>query len=671
MPADQQQQPALRITPGGFISAMAPHLIGDRGAAPFTTSPGTFEGFKNLVSLNGKVAWPILNGSTDAKPLSPRATFFLGGNTKGSGNNFDMVAALNPSWIFNVPYDTGTAEHLVNANGEISFDSTTGSNYGARVEPFTVAGTVTVTAGAASIVGAGTNFTAADLTGGYGLTAAQTSFRHPRVGDIIGIGTAPNIVWFRIQSITDATHMTIFPTPTAGNPAIGAGKTYTIVRSGYGSHSRMVILGSNGYYIGGNFTTSSGVLPGTIMGVSLAGGGQHYTGPKTVDTAGNPVADLNAVDLVYWKNYLLYGFAGGIGWSVAGAPTTFPFGVTDFPAGQISEFAANDEFVSFEFLGDQLIAFFENSVWMIQATGSVPEFQFYRLPEAIGIQNAAAVEPCGINSALVWGRPSCSGRGAAFYVSNRGIEALPGTLADEISEPIANGLDVVLGGGQNQPNPLFLSWDDGFDLLWIRKALGSAPSGLIYNPETKDWSSYELQNVTGQGICSITGGVQPYTRVNDRPRIMHLSYYEILDNSGTPGTNGGGTRFLTGGFELNVQGTGLVGWVWDTPVIPLGLSYPGFSFGGFLLDAMTTTSGTPVPITWTLYGGSSPYNMVQRDTGTIVWSTGPVRKATWTSTRDLIGQKDDEAFVQLRFGSTVWVALEGVVLLDSRFQVRR
>ena len=105
---------------------------------------------------------------------------------------------------------------------------------------------------------------------------------------------------------------------------------------------------------------------GTIQAVAFhVGGGanaKHYMSPQTVDGSGSPIApDIQADDLIYYKGFILYGAGSAIGWSAAGAPNVLPFKDTDFPAKNVSVIDPTSYFITFESLGDQLIAFFSNS----------------------------------------------------------------------------------------------------------------------------------------------------------------------------------------------------------------------------------------------------------------------------------------------------------------------
>lgn len=692
----------IRITPGGLQSAKPPHLIGAKGAAPFTAGsnvfpnpPGTtIDGFQNLIDLNGDVVWSLLNGSSDEKATNGVATLFLGGNTKGVGDNVDVVVQNLLSSLVDVPIETGVGNASVqklNANGEISTGAaggTDGTHYGSYGQVFTTAGTVTVTAASPIIVGAGTTWNVDVLTANYAVPAANLSRNTIEPGDIIAVGAAGSRVYFRIVAVVDATHLQVFPTPTAGNPAIGAGKAYSIIRTGYGSWSRVetIIVGTTdalyGYYAGnsGLQLAGGGHKPGTFEAVAIFNptavgpASEHYQCPKTVDSAGVTTGvDVQADDVIFYKGFMLYGAGSGISWTVANFPSAVPFGATDFPAKNIEIINRTGRFVTFERNGDQIIAIFEDNQYLVTATGAVPEFAFYKLPELLGIIHAARAEPCGINGGLVFGRPSCSGRGSIFYISNRGLENSSGGLAEESSRVVSNAIITVCG-----TNPLYLSWDDAFDMVFVRRAFGptvghakETDTAIVYVLASQSWSTVKLQQVTGQAVAAITAGVSPKTQINDEIRLLHLGYYEVLTNSGTPGTDGGDIRHLTTGLDRDVQKRGLVPWSWITPVIPLGLEYPDFQFDGFMFDAYTDASSPAPKVTWTLYSGSSPYNMVARAGPIDLPYTAGQQASTWTSSLDRQGKKEDLAFIQFRLTSLDWVQGAGLILFDSKTQPKR
>ncbi|HXU02578.1 MAG TPA: hypothetical protein VN903_16550 [Polyangia bacterium] len=665
----------IRITPGGFITSKPRHMLGEHGASPFLTSPFTIEGFQNLINYYGSIAWPILNstGDTVQNGIVGR-TNFLGNNVQGTLNNFDMPTGVGMSTVV---YDTvtdGTNYYTLNNNGEFlwSADNTV-QNPTVGAEKFTTAGTITIAAGGA-VVGAGTAWLTDVLTGPYGLTPSLNKIY---VGDILRVQTGVgNYISFRIASLTTNVNMTIWPAPTAGNPAIGAGLAYTIWRTGYNSKSRVIpfnVSGANYFYYCGNLNHNSATnYPyGTIeCNKVVAGTMTHFMAPQTVDSAGTPVADILADDLIYYKGFILYGAGSSVSWSVAGAPTALPFGTTDFPAKNISIVDASSKFVSFEYLGDQVVALFEDSMWLVVATGTVPEFTFYKMPELESVINPGAAVPGiggGAFTVTAFGRPSTSGRGAVYYTSNRGVEKMPGGLADEVSAPISTSLRALFGA-----LPLYIGWDNAADTVLLRAAWGvENTKSLIYNVAQGEWSTLLLAPPAGQFLLGMTPSVQLKPRNSDHTRLAHLGYYETLTVGGTVVTNGANIRSVSGLIDENTPTAGLVACEWLTPMIPLGLTYGDYSTGGFVFDAysLNTAGGAPVTVTWTRYGGSSPYNIFQRETNSFTFSGALL--SPWVSSRVRYSSKADDPFVMFKLTSSDWIGWVALTMFKSDTPAKR
>ena len=365
---------------GPMYTAAAAQLLGASGSAYRygTTKVG---GTTNMLS-NGNYLYPAIGPLQLPEGGSVDVTLLLGG--LGAGN-YDATTNARHSMVVTYPNNNGLlgTSSFIFANGEFASyatSTTVGANgYGARSEAFTTAGTVSATNGLNTITGAGTSFLTAALATAYAYTP---SLNRPLVGDIIEIDQGGLSAYYRIASITDGTHLTIFPT-FQGSTA--AGLAYAIRRTGYGSWCRPVIasLGSGNssiIYYAGNVLTNQVIgingFPagfGTIEAISLSGGNLHFMCPQN-----SANQDIQAVDVAFYKSYMLYGAGSTIGWSVAGFPTslTTAFGATDFPAGNISAPFVNDCFVAFEYIADQLVAILRNSIWLIVPTGGVPEVFF-------------------------------------------------------------------------------------------------------------------------------------------------------------------------------------------------------------------------------------------------------------------------------------------------------
>lgn len=662
----------IRITPGGFVTSKPRHMIGLSGASPFITSPFTIEGFQNLQNLYGDIAWPLLNSTGD--PIQRTVTNWLGNDTFGGTNLTDVVTLGVYSRIVqkNVS-DNGGIVYLFN-NGEFAYRTGSASNLGTIAsELFVTGGTVTLTAGSSTVVGAGTTWNADALAVYLGGNQSANSISR---GDSLMVeASAGRWIRFLIKERTDNTHLEIYPTPTAGNPALGAGKTYKILRTGYNSYSNVEAVSPSGttasayFYYAGNLgwaKLATDINPhGTVECVfdTIATTAGHWMCPKTVDSAGMPVADVIADDVIMYKSFLLYGAGPAVSWTIPAFPSALPFGATDFPARNISIVDPTDDFVSFERLGDQVVALFEKSIYLVVPTGTVPEFTFYKMPELIGVIDATRSDAMG-NAIYNHARPSTSGRGAVYYISNRGVESMGGGLAAEISAPVSSALRALFG-----QEPLTVMWDDAADTVMVRKGLGvDKPTALVYVPQTQQWSSLLYGPPVGTVVAALTTSIQTKFNASDHTRLIHYAYYETIKTPGTVATNGANIRWVAALLDENTPTAGLVKWQWITPTIPLGLEYPEFSTGGFVYDAYSLNS-LPVTVDWQLWGGSSPYNLFLRDSNTM--SFAGALPSPWISSRQRLSKKIDDAFVMLIFSSTAWVGSVAATLFDSKTQAMR
>lgn len=661
----------IRITPGGFITSRPRHILGEHGASPFLTSPFTIEGFQNLINYYGGVAWPLFNSAGDVQVQ--QATDFLGSDTVTGVNAIDMVQQS----VMSTLVQSTSGEIQLNVNGEFAYQ---GGGYVSNVltpvasEPFTTAGTITVAVGSTTVTGVGSTWTVDVLTGPYALTP---NINKIVPGDVLQVQVAAGrFFYFRITAVTNNTHLEIWPTPTVGNAAIGAGLTYKILRTGYNSSSRVLAFNvpqgsiNTYYYYCGNRSYQS-LSYGTIECAARIFPNNYFThfmAPQTVDSAGLAVADIHADDLIYYKGFIIYGAGPAISWSVPGAPNALPFQTTDFPAGNVTVVDATSKFVSFEYLGDQVVAMFEDSMWLVSATGSVPEFTFYKLPELESIINPSRADPSGAAVIMNYGRPSASGRGAIYYTSNRGVEKLAGALADEISAPISTSLRALFAA-----LPLYVGWDNAEDTVLVRAALGvTNPTSLVYNVAQNEWSTLRYgAPIDGSHLAALTPSINTKSNATDHTRLIHYGYYETAISGTSGATTGGNCRVVSALLDENTPTTGLVAWEWLTPMIPLGLSYGDYSTGGFIFDAysLNASGGAPVTVTWTRYGGSSPYNMFQRETSSFTFEGALL--SPWVSSRVRYSSKADDPFVMFKLTSTDWVAPVALTLFKSDTQAKR
>lgn len=541
----------------------------------------------------------------------------------------------------------GGLHHGLMVNGEAFFQDTqpTVPQLGCASELFTIAGTINqVTVGSATVTGTATNFTTAAFPGAtYG--AYTPSLNLPRAGDIIRIVQGANNYYHRIVAIASATSITIFPKwgrnadnvtsngATTAGPA--AGLTYAISRTGYGSYSRIVSIYRDAaapndifynYYVGNHYSRA---LPGTIecftREASGAAASSHFMCPQT-----SAAADIKAQDIAYYKGYLLYGYGGAIGWSVAGFPTSFTtgFGATDFPAGNVTVVANEDQFISFEMLGDQLLAIFRKSIWEVQATGTSPfEFEFYKLPEPVGAYLPHTTDPYTGYDGIRHGRPTVSGRNAVYYISHTGIMELSGRSAKKVSDNI----EVVIGA--SFLTPLGITWSPALNAVMVVAPLSGSDQAYVYRPETQMWSWIQCQGINaGSGTYRYLGST--YEEGSGCDLVAYDDSAEVLkvidSNSGGP--------FLPIASAFS-------SWVYKSPIIALGDDYGSYQFAGFQIDGVYST------ITYTIYGGPNVNQVINtRDTGTVAAPTG-------NTNRQLSGKRLDDPFIQIQLSGTDHAAL--------------
>lgn len=428
---------------GSMYSPQSGHKIGLEGSS-YRYGPTVVGGIFNMVMRDGYAVSIQRSASTANLQVNQ-----ILGNNAVAGDALPFLTPMNQSVG---GLGTGIGNGLV-SQGVLG---------GCPPEVFTSAGTITVTNGSANVVGVGTAFTTTTVPG-YAYTP---SLQYPALGDYLKVGGK----YYVIYEINDATHLKIYPVYEG---ATAGGQAYTIERHGFFSRSRIVTLpdetsaatpGAAYYRIfcAGDTTQLAQPLDlfahesihvGTI-GVSwgtTATPLRNYTCPKT-DPAALPIA---AADIAYYKGFLLYAGNTTVGWSVNPFPSAFPFGATDFPDNNITVIDPSDVFVGFEYLGDQLVAIFENSIWLVVPTGSVPEFNFYRLPENRGCLPSAVILAGDYS---VHGRPHVSASGAIYYMSAGGVIEFTGSIGKIISNQVMDRL--------NFPNgTLTLWWDKVLDAI--------------------------------------------------------------------------------------------------------------------------------------------------------------------------------------------------------------
>lgn len=526
------------------------------------------------------------------------------GVTGTSGGDFTGTSDFSFVFANRLLSDPPINLYVMMSSGEAVYRDTNANadQYGAISEGFTE-GALTWTGGAGvATITISASINALPLTTAYAYTPSN---RFPGVADILRLEYDDGgWSYHRITSIDVAgTSIGIAPNTRAA----GTAKDFHILRSGLRSMSRIVTVTDIGagmfynYYCG-NAVSLTGTRPGTIhcWTQNTTGGSiNHFMCPQTVDAAGSPIEDIKAKDIIYYKSYLLYGYGKSISWSVAGFPTSFTtgFGTTDFPALNTAIVANDDEFMSFEMLGDNVIALFKNSVWQVRATGTVPEFNFSRLIEPVG---------CFGNYLE---RVSCSARGRIYYKTTDGISELSGQIATKVSEPIRSMLtQPVLGN---------LSWEPTTDTLFINENSNSQ-LGWFYNVASQTWARLDL---TKPGVLEprcITGNIFTIRA------CMQAGFYDRLSNTiyFFDGRDGGPAASGTSGF----------GWRWGSPVISLGDAYDGFKLGAIQIEGDASIFDLAVR------GGKVPTSITTRSFISSVSTAG---------NRIPIGKKLDDPFVSV------------------------
>lgn len=622
------------VSPAGGLKSVewAPHRVQSGGLDAYLNTNlfpfggyNQLHGMQNLIS-NGSSVWGLgsptgIDGTVRALRLGVTGT--TGGNHASSFAEYARI-------ITNEIKDTIFLRSVL-YNGEAYFRDTNAATpqLGASSEPFTlnVGGTVTVANGATSVTGNATTFTTASIAGAasqyngiYVGNLPSDALLH--AGDIILITLdAGGRYYARITAVNAANGagaLTISPAA----PGASTAQAYTLLRTGYGSLSRVVTIYNGDYSIGWNYycgSSPTGLAQGTINAWSLTG--QHSTAPQTTTTAGTVnVANLGATDIAYYKGFLLYGAGGNIGWSVAGFPTNFTvgFGAGDFPSGNVSRIEGGDVFISFEYLGDELIAMFENSMWQVQATGSVPEFNFYKLPEPVGVQLQKYGNHNVVGGASAFNRPTCSARSSIFYWSTNGLMQLTGGTARNVSLDVYSALQQYFGV-QIPGNPS-VTWDPVGNIIIL--STNSDSSGFMYQVDSETWSFFKGSTIRALDTRAVTGDGMPTS-----PQLAMCWYspsegiIHWIDSA-------------AGGPYSPIDTASSTTAVWATPIIGLGDEYGSFPMAGFQLDGAKGTTGT-----YQVYAGNTPYSMEVVQSGSVDFYTD----------RQLLGKKIDSAFVGIVF----------------------
>jgi hypothetical protein len=629
---DGDPREAVPLYAAGTMDSISPqHLIGRRGSV-YKYGNTIVGGSGNLLH-NGAVAYSCYNPADTGTIRS----ITLGLNTDDITQSYTNGAYTS---VLGVPFTTSSS-YAVDNFGEMVIQATVGplgggSVYGAIREIFTIAGTVSqVTVGSGIIDFAGTTLTTASLTAAYGYTPSKTNVKP---GDVLAVVQGAKTYFHRILSIDSNTRLQVRPVWAGTSAGPGAGLGFNISRTGFGSYSRVIPIfnSTNGkqylYYAGNSQDTQTF---GTVECVVLPDN-THFMCPQS---AGQ---DVQADDIVYYKGYLLYGAGTAVRWTRAGFPNTFPFDAADFPATNVTVVDNSDRFISFEFIGDQLIAFYQNSIWLVYPTGSIPEFNFYRVPEIVGANQTLNMGPMG-STIFYRNRPTCSTRASAYYLSKAGLMMTQGGPATPVADDISTFWDLSMSNGISAEN-------SKGGIVW-----GTGGKNLYLNPVTQSWSVLDVTFRPGT-MSAFTGSlISSNGLLGQVPRRFGPAFWDsntqsiIFMDATTNGPENPNASAQTGM------------WYWSSRVLNLGDVYEGFKFGGFRIETMS--GQVTQSIDWQLYGGSSPWNMSLRSSGTAQPPT--------INARALLGKASDDAFIAVKLIGNNWSGVVGALVYNANYRARR
>lgn len=640
-----------------FLSPPA-HLIGQKGSA-YRYGPTVVGGTINMWG-DGQTMYPLIPTQLFGGGSSINAISLLLGGT-GGGSKDQMLAAAHAQVGPGTPGPPSIGPTFVLANGEAANRLTTTAQYGAQaIETFGTNGTVSVTAGGPSVVGAATTWTTDVLNTAYAYTPSENKLR---IGDLIDIIQSGTHYFHRITAIGGATSMTIYP---VWQGTTAAGLAYITYRSGYGSRSRIVTIFNTAtgtayaYYAGGflgqglvALGSPATVPAGTVQCVSSLAA--HFMGPQTATGA----VDVYANDVALYKSFLLYGAGNTIGWSVAGFPTSFTtgFGAGDFPAQNIAILDTDAEFVSFEFWGDQVVAICERGIYLVRPTGAVPEFDIQKLPETTGPDKYAKLDPGP--GFFASARPTCTAKGQVYMATAEGLVRFDG-IATSVYSPVgpwpwqqANGAYPCYG----------LVFDPALDLvaMWCPGTVAAHPVFLVYSPVLDQWWSIDPFDFSTQALSCLLSLTRKGDHVAPEIRQSTLAFYgptgdRLYYFDRPPQSEAGAALAFTAS-----------GWLWAAPIQYQSDIYGDYAMGGFAVRGRSRIGDPgPINLNWTTYGGSSPYNMVVRDSGTFDYSAGGT-----PDSRHIIGKLIDDAYAGVVLSGLSWIELAGIDIYDAATESRR
>jgi len=644
--------PYYPLLAGGSMEIVKPaHMMGATGGA-YRYGATKVGGITNMVMCDGQL-YPLINSGIQPGD-SQDIQLLLGGT---GGNNYNAIVNGRHSQAMTIVDMNSPRTPGIMVNGEFAWQDTTGAagHYGAMKEQFTVSGTgVTVNNGTTAVTGVGgTTWTTDALAfGGYAANYAPQvpALNAIRSGDLLEVVTAGAVSQFyRIVSVNSNTSLTIFPAFQAANVTNVA---YKIWRTGFGSFSRnqvLVLSTGNMLYYAGNVglnTPGGAAAPfgyGTIQAVSLSSA-THWMAPTLAGGTITPAA----VDVIYYKGFLLYGAGSAISWSVAGFPTVVglagnpPFGATDFPPLNISAQLSAGTFLFFEQIGEQVLAIFDESIWLIQATGSVPEFAFYRLPEVTGGLSSGIPDPQGTAS-ISFSRPCVSAPGTVFTVTPRGLTAIQNLSGQPVSAKV-NSYDFP--GGDNN---FELQYDASQDLLYWGDCGGTR--GLLLKLDTGTWSVIDMSGGGALGtVKGMAGRFFKDTGADRAWRAGGLCFWQAKRIYGAQ----------TGPPEVETTATSSVFWTWASPIVCQGEMFPGFVLGGIRPICRAAAGQNPI-FTLTVYAGNSPFNMVQWGAQIVVNYQYGVASSRYAVSNG----KCDSAYIGFVLTGANWIELSGLALYSA------
>jgi hypothetical protein len=405
----------------------------------------------------------------------------------------------------------------------------------------------------------------------------------------------------------------------------------------------VVALGSDPtyYYAGLLVYSSLGVLTGgTVMCYDSTLSPTHRMGPTGV----------LASDIAYYKSFLLYGGASSVGWTAPGFPTTSPFASADFPASSISVLTTepSNQFVSFEYLADQLIAIFTRSMFLVSLNPGQTQanaFSFYKLPNVTGAiptvaNNVTVAGPTVQAGSFTTFRPTCSADGAIYYLASPGLMEMTGTSSGSIKN-VSDDIGDIL------PHGASLHWDPCSDSIIVEQF---GDPMYVYHRPTQAWYSSKWYNCFG-----------PFDNRSSRRDVARMLRWTHYDGTSIVTTEADQT---TSNFDRPYANP-TDAWIWASPIANIGDIYEGFTVEGVRVECEAPGLST-ANVSVSLYGGRSPYSM------NLVKTFSSYNAAVGSpDARTLLNYKIDTPFVAVTVTGSNRVKLTGVWLYNAKYKARR